>query len=130
MNRRCEDMVGTPSPYKPGWTLWGASNYALETSLRPREAWYELHAAGLCDIQGRPNVGRPQVQPPSLVRPVPGEMPVMAVESAQAHHNQTATVHQDEGLPLGIVLFAALATVVGVAMVRDKMNKVRKNTEE
>ena len=129
MNRRCEDMVGVSSPHKAGWTLWGDSSYALETSLKPREAWYELHAAGLCDIQGRPNVGQPQLQPPSLVRPVPGDVPVMAAEAVQAHHDQSA-VHQDEGLPLGIVLFAALAIVVGVAMVRDKMNKVRKNTEE
>lgn len=124
---RCENMAGRPSPYKPDWTLWGDSSYALETALRPREAWYELHAAGLCNIQGRPNVGQPQVQPPPPVRPVPGEMPVMAAETAQAHHDQPATVHQDEGLPLGVVLMASLAIVVGVAVVRDKMNKVRED---
>lgn len=125
---RCEEMTGVPSSYEAGWTLWGDSSYALESSLSPREVWYELHAAGLCDIQGRPNVGQPQLQPLSPVRSVPGEAPgevstSLATVATRVHHDQSATVHQDEGLPLGIVLFAALAIVVGVAMVRDKMSR-------
>lgn len=114
---RCETFTGTPSPHQPGWTLWGNSGYALESSLKPREVWYELASAGLCDIKGMPDKGRPVVQQGLT----PALAPEAAIAVAPDHGEQT--VYQDQGLPLGVILAVALTVVVGVAYCRDKMTK-------
>lgn len=113
---RCETITGSPSPHQPGWTLWGDSGYALESSLRPREVWYELASAGLCDIKGMPDKGRPVAQP----GPTPALAPEAAIAVVPAHHGEQ-TIHQDQGLPLGVILAVALTAVVGIAYWRDKM---------
>lgn len=113
---RCETITGTPSPHQSGWILWGDSGYALESSLKPREVWYELASAGLCDIKGMPDKGRPVVQP----GPTPTLAPEAVVAVMPAHHGKQ-TIPQDQGLPLGVILAVALTVVLGIAYWRDKM---------
>lgn len=108
---RCETFTGTPSPHQSGWTLWGDSGYALESSLSPREVWYELASAGLCDINGMPDKGRPVVQQ--------GLTPAEAA-TVPSHYGEQA-ISQDQGLPLGVILAATLAIACAVAYCRDKM---------
>jgi hypothetical protein len=78
---RCQDMVSTPAPRDTNYLLWGPQEYPLEASLSPREAWFELDAAGVCDIRGLTQQGQVIPVDQSLVttEPIPIAEPVAAV---------------------------------------------------
>jgi hypothetical protein len=78
---RCQDLVSTPAPRDANYLLWGPQEYPLEAGLSPREAWFELDAAGICDIRGltQQNQAIPVDQPLVTTEPVLVAEPVAAV---------------------------------------------------
>lgn len=78
---RCQDMVSIPAPRDANYLLWGDQQYPLEADLSPREAWFELDAAGICDIRGLTQQGQalPVAEPIVTTEPVPMAGPVAAV---------------------------------------------------
>jgi hypothetical protein len=78
---RCQDMVSIPAPRDANYLLWGDQQYPLEAGLSPREAYFELDAAGVCDIRGLTQQGQavPVATPLATTEPVPMAEPVAAV---------------------------------------------------
>ena len=78
---RCQDLTSIPAPRDANFLLWGPQEYPLEAGLSPREAWFELDAAGVCDIRGLTQQGQAIPVDQSLVttEPVPMAEPVAAV---------------------------------------------------
>lgn len=78
---RCQDMVSSPAPRDANYLLWGDQQYPLEAGLSTREAYFELDAAGVCDIRGLTQQGQaiPADQPLVTTEPVPMTEPVAAV---------------------------------------------------
>jgi hypothetical protein len=78
---RCQDMVSIPAPRDANYLLWGTQEYPLEASLSLRESWFELDAAGVCDIRGLTQQGQaiPVDQSLATTEPVPMTEPVAAV---------------------------------------------------
>jgi hypothetical protein len=78
---RCQDMVSIPAPRDANYLLWGTQEYPLEASLSLRESWFELDAAGVCDIRGLTQQGQaiPVDQSLATTEPVPMAEPVAAV---------------------------------------------------
>ena len=78
---RCQDMVSSPAPRDANYLLWGPQEYPLEAGLSPREAWFELDAAGVCDIRGLTQQGQslPVAEPIVTTEPIPVAEPVAAV---------------------------------------------------
>jgi hypothetical protein len=78
---RCQDMVSIPAPRDSNFLLWGTQEYPLEASLSLRESWFELDAAGVCDIRGLTQHGQaiPVDQSLATTEPVPMAEPVAAV---------------------------------------------------
>jgi hypothetical protein len=74
-------MVSIPAPRDANYLLWGTQEYPLEASLSLRESWFELDAAGVCDIRGLTQQGQAIPVDQSLVaaNPVPVAEPVAAV---------------------------------------------------
>jgi hypothetical protein len=74
-------MVSIPAPRDANYLLWGPQEYPLEASLSLRESWFELDAAGVCDIRGLTQQGQAIPVDQSLVatNPVPVTEPVAAV---------------------------------------------------
>lgn len=78
---RCQDMVSIPAPRDANYLLWGDQQYPLEAGLSPREAYFELDAAGVCDIRGLTQQGQalPVAEPIVTTEPIPIAEPVAAV---------------------------------------------------
>ncbi len=78
---RCQDMVSTPAPRDSNFLLWGDQQYPLEAGLSLRESYFELDAAGVCDIRGLTQQGQaiPVDQSLATTEPVPMAEPVAAV---------------------------------------------------
>jgi hypothetical protein len=78
---RCQDMVSTPAPRDSNFLLWGDQQYPLEAGLSLREAYFELDAAGVCDIRGLTQQGQaiPVDQSLATTELVPMTEPVAAV---------------------------------------------------
>ncbi len=78
---RCQDMVSRPAPRDTNYLLWGPQEYPLEAGLSLREAWFELDAAGVCDIRGLTQQGQalPVAEPIVTTEPIPVAEPVAAV---------------------------------------------------
>jgi hypothetical protein len=78
---RCQDLVSTPAPRDANYLLWGPQEYPLEAGLSLREAYFELDAAGVCDIRGLTQQGQaiPVDQSLATTEPVPMAEPVAAV---------------------------------------------------
>ena len=78
---RCQDMVSIPAPRDANYLLWGDQQYPLEAGLSLREAYFELDAAGVCDIRGLTQQGQaiPVDQSLATTEPVPMAEPVAAV---------------------------------------------------
>jgi hypothetical protein len=74
-------MVSIPAPRDANYLLWGTQEYPLEASLSLRESWFELDAAGVCDIRGLTQQGQaiPVDQSLATTEPVPMAEPVAAV---------------------------------------------------
>lgn len=117
--QRCEAIKGVPSPYRNGWTLWGDTGYGLESSLRPREVYYELASAGLCKIQGTPEKGVLKDAQPSPL----GIAPVTTPVSATSATPDTQPIAQPQEIPFGTILAIGLLIAVGVAYLQDRMKK-------
>ena len=78
---RCQDMVSTPATRDSNFLLWGDQQYPLEAGLSLREAYFELDAAGVCDIRGLTQQGQavPVATPLATTEPIPMAEPVAAV---------------------------------------------------
>ena len=110
---RCQDMVSSPAPRDANYLLWGPQEYPLEAGLSPREAWFELDAAGVCDIRGLTQQGQalPVAEPLATTEPVPIAEPVAAVA-------------EPAGPPwLFIAVLAAVAAMVAGSVVMERRRR-------
>lgn len=110
---RCQDLVSISAPRDTNYLLWGPQEYPLEAGLSPREAWFELDAAGVCDIRGLTQQGQAIPVDQSLVatNPVPVAEPVAAVA-------------EPAGLPwLLIAVLAAVAAMVTGSVVMERRRR-------
>ena len=115
---RCQDLASTPAPRDGNYLLWGPQEYPLEASLSLREAWFELDAAGVCDIRGLTQQGQaiPVDQPLVTTEPVPVVDPVAAVA-------ETA------GPPwLFLAVLAAVVAMVAGSMAMERRLKATDST--
>ena len=108
---RCQDLASTPAPRDTSYLLWGPQEYPLEAGLSPREAWFELDAAGICDIRGLTQQGQAIPVDQSLVT----TEPVLVAEPV-------AAVAEPASLPWSFL--AVLAAVI--AMVAGSMAQARR----
>lgn len=110
---RCQDMVSSPAPRDTNYLLWGDQQYPLEAGLSPREAWFELDAAGVCDIRGLTQHGQavPVATPLATTEPIPVAEPVAAVA-------------EPAGPPwLFIAVLAAVAAMVAGSVVMERRRR-------
>lgn len=110
---RCQDLVSISAPRDANYLLWGPQEYPLEAGLSPREAWFELDAAGVCDIRGLTQQGQaaPVATPLVATNPVPAAAPVAAVA-------------EPAGLPwLLIAVLAAVAAMVTGSVVMERRRR-------
>jgi hypothetical protein len=110
---RCQDLVSIPAPRDANYLLWGDQQYPLEAGLSPREAWFELDAAGVCDIRGLTQQGQalPVAEPIVTTEPIPIAEPVAAVT-------------EPAGLPwLFIAVLAAVAAMVAGSVVMERRRR-------
>jgi hypothetical protein len=110
---RCQDLVSIPAPRDTNYLLWGDQQYPLEAGLSPREAWFELDAAGVCDIRGLTQQGQalPVAEPIVTTEPIPVAEPVAAVT-------------EPAGLPwLFIAVLAAVAAMVAGSVVMERRRR-------
>jgi hypothetical protein len=110
---RCQDLVSIPAPRDANYLLWGDQQYPLEAGLSPREAWFELDAAGVCDIRGLTQQGQalPVAEPIVTTEPIPVAEPVAAVT-------------EPAGLPwLFIAVLAAVAAMVAGSVVMERRRR-------
>ena len=109
---RCQDMVSTPAPRDANYLLWGDQQYPLEASLSLREAYFELDAAGVCDIRGLTQQGQVMPVTPAVVAPVePVAVPVAAVP-------------EPGGFPwLSAAILAVVLTMVGGSIAMERRRR-------
>jgi hypothetical protein len=106
-------MVSSPAPRDTNYLLWGDQQYPLEAGLSPREAWFELDAAGVCDIRGLTQHGQavPVATPLATTEPIPVAEPVAAVA-------------EPAGPPwLFIAVLAAVAAMVAGSVVMERRRR-------
>jgi hypothetical protein len=106
-------MVSTPAPRDSNFLLWGDQQYPLEAGLSLREAYFELDAAGVCDIRGLTQQGQaiPVDQSLATTEPVPMAEPVAAVA-------------EPASLPwLFIAVLAAVAAMVAGSVVMERRRR-------
>jgi hypothetical protein len=117
-NPRCQDLVSTPAPRDSNFLLWGDQQYPLEAGLSLREAYFELDAAGVCDIRGLTQQGQAIPVDQSLVatNPVPVAEPVAAVA-------------EPAGPPwLFVAVLAAVAAMVAGSMAQARRRRATDST--
>jgi hypothetical protein len=110
---RCQDLVSIPAPRDTNYLLWGPQEYPLEAGLSPREAWFELDAAGVCDIRGLTQQGQalPVAEPIVTTEPIPVAEPVAAVA-------------EPASLPWSfIAVLAAVAAMVAGSVVMERRRR-------
>jgi hypothetical protein len=106
-------MVSIPAPRDANYLLWGDQQYPLEAGLSPREAWFELDAAGVCDIRGLTQQGQaiPVDQSLATTEPVPMAEPIAAVA-------------EPASLPWSfLAVLAAVAAMVAGSVVMERRRK-------
>jgi hypothetical protein len=115
---RCQDLVSIPAPRDANYLLWGDQQYPLEAGLSLRESWFELDAAGVCDIRGLTQQGQaiPVDQSLATTEPVPMTEPVAAVA-------------EPASLPWSfLAVLAAVAAMVAGSMAQARRRRATDST--